>query len=391
MTLFLITFLLLYGGMHCYVYFRFKQSFRFSRCTSIVVSSWLFFTTIAPILVRICEVNGFDLTAKVIAWPGFIWMGFIFILVTILLSLDISTLVVQYLASRKNESKQYLLLNNITVEIALILAMAITVYGFLEARDIRANKITVVTDKIPANSKGIRVAQISDVHLGLIIREDRLKKMLRVVNDAKPDILVSTGDLIDGRLSLQDSIKSYEKMTAMIATVPTPLGKYAVTGNHEYYAGLKQSLEITEAAGFKILHNDYFTLSNGITISGIDDPAWMRMSLPAPAIDETALLKALPTGQFRLHLKHRPVVPSDLEGLFDLQLSGHTHRGQIFPFYLLTKLQFTIPSGTTSLNKGSRIHVSNGTGTWGPPIRFMAPPEVTIIDIIPANSPTAAN
>ena len=391
MTLFLITFLLLYGGMHCYAYIRFKQSFRFSRRSSIIISSWLCFTTIAPVLVRLCEVNDFDLTAKAIAWPGFTWMGFIFILVTILLTLDIFAMIVRQFSRRKRAATPYLFRPHITVEIAFLLALGITIYGYMEARNIQTNKITIKTDKLSPTSNGIRVTQISDVHLGLIIREDRLNRMLQVVKESKPDILVSTGDLIDGRLSLQDSIKSYQKMTAMIAAVPAPLGKYAVTGNHEYYAGLQQSLDITEAAGFKLLRNGFITLPNGMTVSGVDDPAWKRMSLPAPAISEEALLKSLPTGQFRLHLKHRPVVPPETEGLFDLQLSGNTHHGQIFPFYLLTKFQFPIPSGTTNLKNDSKIHVSNGTGTWGPPIRFMAPPEVTIIDIIPAKSPIVSN
>ncbi len=391
MTLFLITFLLLYGGMHCYVYIRFKQSFRFSRRSSIIISSWLCFTTIAPVLVRIFEVNDFDLIAKAIAWPGFTWMGFLFILVTILLTLDIFSIILRQFNRRKSSTTPYLFRPHITVEIAFLLAIGITIYGYMEASNIQTNKITIKTDKLSPTSPGIRITQISDVHLGLIIREERLNKMLQVVKETKPDILVSTGDLIDGRLSRQDSIKNYQKMTAMIAAVPAPLGKYAVTGNHEYYAGLQQSLDITEASGFKLLRNSFITLPNGMTISGIDDAAWQRMSLPAPAMNEEALLKSLPTGQFHLHLKHRPVVPSEVEGLFDLQLSGHTHRGQIFPFYLLTKFQFPIPSGTTNLKSSSKIHVSNGTGTWGPPIRFMAPPEVTVIDIIPAKTTSVSN
>jgi len=391
MMLFLITFLMLYGGMHCYAYIRFKESYRFSRRSSIIIYSWLCFTTIAPVLVRTCEVNNLDRIAKAIAWPGFIWMGFIFILVSILLTFDIIRLIAQQICRLKKSTIPYLLRTNITVEIAFLLAIGITICGYMEAQDIQTNKITIKSDKLSPDSPGIRVVQISDVHLGLIIREDRLNKMLQVVKESKPDILVSTGDLIDGRLSLQDGIKNYEKMIAMIAAVPTPLGKYAVTGNHEYFAGLQQSLDITEAAGFKLLRNSFITLPNGITISGIDDPAWKRMLLPAPAINEEVLLKSLPTGQFHLHLKHRPTVPSEVEGLFDLQLSGHTHRGQIFPFYLLTKYQFPIPSGTTNLKNGTKIHVSNGTGTWGPPIRFLAPPEVTIIDIIPTKALTGSN
>lgn len=383
MSLFLILFLSIYGGMHCYVFIRLNHSFRFSRRARIWVFSWLTFTTLAPILVRLCEEYGYDLTAKSIAWPGFIWMGFIFILTMILLLFDAITLLSKISTRVSHHKNAWILRQDVTAEIAMLLALVISFYGFFEAQNIRTVKVTIQTDKLATASKGIRVVQLSDIHLGLIIRENRLKEMIRVVNEAKPDILVSTGDLVDGRLSLQEEIKCYEQLTAMLRSVQAPLGKFAVLGNHEIYAGLDQSINVTEAAGFTLLRSRYIALTNGLVVSGIDDPAVKQIKTEQVTTGEPELLKSLPQNQFRLHLKHRPVVTDDCNGLFDLQLSGHTHHGQIFPFYLLTKIRFSIPSGTTDLKNGSKIHVSNGTGTWGPPIRFLAPPEVTVIDIVP--------
>jgi predicted MPP superfamily phosphohydrolase len=310
-------------------------------------------------------------------------MGFIFILTTILLLLDIVRLFIPRLTGSRPHSIPKILRADVTAEIALLLAVIISVYGFFEARNIRTVNVTVQTDKLPVSSKAIRIAQLSDVHLGLIIREGRLAEMIKAVNEAKPDILVSTGDLVDGRLSLQEGIKNYEKMTAMLSAIQAPQGKFAVTGNHEFYAGLDHSIAVTQAAGFTLLRNSSISLPNGLVISGIDDAAIKQIKSIQTVPNEPELLKSLPIDRFRLHLKHRPVVSGDCDGLFDLQLSGHTHRGQIFPFYLLTKIRFSIPSGTTRFKSGSLVHVSNGTGTWGPPIRFLAPPEVTIIDIVP--------
>jgi predicted MPP superfamily phosphohydrolase len=106
--------------------------------------------------------------------------------------------------------------------------------------------------------------------------------------------------------------------------------------------------------------------------------------MPALSPPETGLLRSVPTQRFQLLLKHRPEIPAQSDGLFDLQLSGHVHKGQIFPFNFLVRLKFPIPCGTTVTQHHSSIHVSRGSGTWGPPMRLLAPPEVTVIDIIAA-------
>jgi len=95
------------------------------------------------------------------------------------------------------------------------------------------------------------------------------------------------------------------------------------------------------------------------------------------------LLKGLPKNRFTLFLKHQPIVSKESLDLFDLQLSGHTHKGQIFPFSLMTKLAYHMHTGLSELNQNTLLYVSRGSGTWGPPIRFLAPPEVTIIDLVP--------
>jgi predicted MPP superfamily phosphohydrolase len=219
------------------------------------------------------------------------------------------------------------------------------------------------------------VAQISDVHLGLIVGKSRLNRILEKVKDASPDILVSTGDLVDGQMDELDTL------TDMIKNIPTTYGKFAVTGNHEFYAGLDRALAFTKKAGFTILRGKGLTISNILNIAGVDDPAGKRY-VPSLLVSEKALLEKMPGDKFTLFLKHQPVISSESIGRFDLQLSGHTHKGQIFPFYLFTKLFYRMHSGLSKLNGNALLYVSRGSGTWGPPVRFLSPPEVTIIDII---------
>jgi len=163
------------------------------------------------------------------------------------------------------------------------------------------------------------------------------------------------------------------------------LGKYAITGNHEFYAGISEAEEFTRKAGFQMLRGEGVTVDGLINIAGIDDPAGRAAGQYRP-VDEAELLGALPAHHFTILLKHQPVVDGKALDLFDLQLSGHTHKGQIFPFSLITRLYFPLQTGFFQLSKLSCLRVSRGTGTWGPPIRFLSPPEVAVIDLVPTRA-----
>ncbi|MEF9427316.1 MAG: hypothetical protein L0956_09160 [Candidatus Mariimomonas ferrooxydans] len=158
-------------------------------------------------------------------------------------------------------------------------------------------------------------------------------------------------------------------------------GKFAVTGNHEFYAGIDNSLDFTKRAGFKVIRGEGLTVSGLINIAGVDDPAGKNYNL-FKDVSEKKLLSGLPREKFTLLLKHRPTTDKSSSGLFDLQLSGHTHKGQIFPFSFITRLYYPVHTGSSKLTDNSFLYVSRGSGTWGPPIRFLSPPEVTVIELV---------
>ena len=386
MTLFLITFLSLYGGMHLYAFARLRGAFSPGQPATAALAAWMLLMTVAPLAVRMAEGTGLEQTARLMAWTGYIWMGSIFILCAALATGDTLRTAARLSNRIFRTAIPGYLTAAATCEIALVIALLASGYALYEARRIRTEQVTVTTDKLPPAVRSLRVVQISDVHVGLLFRESRLEPILQAVRAARPDILVSTGDLVDGRLSREDAISHLDRMAAMIAAVPAKGGKFAVTGNHEYYAGLDKALEFTRRAGFTVLRNQSVALPAGITISGVDDAAGRRRGLPAAAPPESEILRTLSSGQFQLLLKHRPLVAESGSNHFDLQLSGHVHKGQIFPFNLLVRLMFPIPCGTTMAGNGSAIHVSRGSGTWGPPMRLLAPPEVTVIDLINASS-----
>lgn len=379
MSLFLITFLSLYGALHAYVFLKLTLAFQPSRTAASSLMGVMILMTIAPVIIRMLEKNNFGSSAAILAWPCYIWMGCLFLSSAALLLSDIVRLMAWFVCRISGSGFPEFLNNRITCEIALLLSLSVTIYSFFEARSIRTEHLTVTSSKLPAGAKRIRIVQISDVHLGLLVREERLQRILDKVIAAGPDIFVSTGDLVDGRLNLEET---HGKTAEMLAAIKTPLGSFAVTGNHEYYVGLKQALDFTKKSGFQILHNETALVGDFLSISGIDDPAG---KVPGADLDtqEAGLLKQAQKDRFKLLLKHRPLISKASDGLLDLQLSGHAHQGQLFPFNLLVALRYPLTGGTAKSAAGSLLHVSRGSGTWGPPLRFLAPPEVTVIDIIP--------
>lgn len=383
MIRFLLTFVLLYGGMHAYAYIRVRSSFNLRSPYANLLAFWMLLQTIAPVAVRVLERLELATAAQWLAWPAYIWMGTVFIFSSFLLVADMLSLTCRLLSRFYPNVPIQSLATGVTCRVVLLSALVASGYSLYEARNVQVESVTIRTSKLPSSSPGVRIVQISDLHIGLLFHENRLNSVLEKVRQAHPDILVSTGDLIDGRLSLEHLDERFSRMATTIASVPTPGGKFACLGNHEYYAGIEQAESYLAAAGFTLLTNRTASLSSGIDISGIDDPARKRMKLPDTVPTEHHVLQEVPRNRFHIVLKHRPEIPESSDGRFDLQLSGHVHKGQILPFYPLVLLEYPIRCGTSPTPGGSKIHVSRGSGTWGPPMRLWAPPEVTVIDIIP--------
>jgi len=375
MILFLLIFVLLYGGMHAYFFVKFKAAFSLSAGPVWGLALFLLLMVLAPILVHQLERLNCEWGARLLAYFGYTWMGFIFLFFAAGLLVDLYRMMIgagSFFTGDILKSWQpgpwlrFLLPAGA--------ALGVTLYGLVEASQVRLETIKIKSSKIPVEIGKLTIAQISDVHLGLVVREHRLKKILNRVMAAQPDILVSTGDLVDGEICRM------EEVMTLLRDFKAPRGKFAITGNHEYYAGLKRALECTEQAGFKILRGEMVYVANAINIAGVDDPQGKSFGQYIE-IDEMELLSKADSSRFTLFLKHRPEINPKALGLFDLQLSGHTHKGQIWPFTLLVRRFFPRDAGSFPLGNGSWLHVSRGSGTWGPPIRFLAPPEVTVIEI----------
>ena len=362
-AVFISVFLSLYGGMHFYALLKIRRALSPGFPAEAAIICFMVLMVVSPILVRVLEEYGFEDTGRVIAYIGYGWMGILFIFLVLSVAIDIVRIL---LPAGLRPSPL------IAFVIAACFSFIFSLYGLYEAMVVKVEHVNIVSRKLAGDRPSLRIVQISDVHLGLLFREHRLRKVVNCIKDASPDILVSTGDLVDGQT---DGLSG---VLYMLMELSPPLGKYAVTGNHEFYAGIRKSINFTRDAGFKVLRDEALTLPGLINIAGVDDPASGRKNIEE---HEKEILSSLPGETFTLLLKHRPHVGPGSDRLFDLQLSGHTHKGQIFPFGLLVKLVHGRISGLHRLDSGSLLYISRGSGTWGPPFRILSPPEVTVINI----------
>lgn len=360
---FLSVALLTYGAMHFYALRKVWVSFPRTWVLALALTIAGIVLTFSPLLVWYLERQSWHRATVAAAWISYTWMGYLFLFICIALLFDLGRL----LATIFNF--KWPLTAALVFRTVSLLALAALGYGFVEARQIQVREVNISTPKLPSGR--LTIAQISDLHLGIMMGGGFVDRVISRVRELKPDILVATGDIVDGQGDdLVELARHFQSYTP-------PLGAYAVTGNHEVYAGLESSLLFLRNAGFTVLRGES-AKAGGIVLIGVDDPtvaaaAWRTRQdggkVPAPVI----------TDDFTVLLKHQPVVDERLP--FDLQISGHIHGGQIFPFGFLTWLNYRVGAGLTELTDGRRLYVSRGAGTWGPPIRLLAPPEITLITI----------
>lgn len=376
MNLFLVYFLLIYGAAHVYFLVRLLGAFPHLRDWWCLPIGWCLLMVAAPLLVRLLERQGQTVVASTAAYVGYCWMGLLFIFISLSAVLELVRLL-RWSAHFFLPVPDLMMFSPQSFFLVCFgLAFLIAGYGLFEAAHLKTEHIVVTTPKLPKRSPKIRIVQISDLHVGLIVGPRQVQQVVDAVKRAGPDLLVVTGDMVDGHISHVDGVSK------MFRSLAPQMGMFAVYGNHEYYAGLESSRMFLEQSGFHVLLNQGTLVGEHLALIGLDDPAAMRFGR-YQAVAETNLLADVPKGRFVLLLKHRPDVDQRSQGMFDLQLSGHVHKGQIFPFNLLTWFRFPVRTGMNKLAGGSQLYVSRGTGTWGPPIRFLAPPELTVIDLVP--------
>lgn len=372
-AVFLLIVIAIYGSAHFYVYRRFSSAFPETSAAALTtIKIVLVFLVIAFPLASILGRVSHNFSIKTLYWVSAIWMGvffYIFILTAIMHGLSGILKLMGFLPKAGAVSINFA---RMSLLIAAALSTAFSAIGVRTAyQKPKTPTIEIAIENLPSHLDGLRIVQLSDIHLGIIVNENRLEKIVKLVNALAPDIVVITGDLMDAEaLNARCIINPLKKLR-------TKYGAFAITGNHEFYAGVDEIVKRATEAGVKFLRNESINLLDGLVIYGIDDPD-SRTSGLKPVRFEDVIEKDKKSAVSIL-LYHRPErLEKAAELKVDLMLSGHTHGGQLFPFSLLTSL-FYIQDGGYYRYGNTHLYVTNGAGTWGPPIRFLTPPEIPVI------------
>ncbi|HYP82427.1 metallophosphoesterase [Variovorax sp.] len=277
---------------------------------------------------------------------------------------------------------------------AVLLASLVTLIGYFNARRTAAvRRVDVPIDRLPAGLDGFTIAQLSDIHVGPTIRVRYIERIVESVNRLGADMIAITGDLVDG------SVGDLRRHIAPLARLKARHGTYVVTGNHEYYAGADAWVAELRRLGLNVLMNEHVVLQardpygaqtdeevneSALVVAGVTDFTAAHFDAAHASDPVAALLDAPPQVATRLLLAHQPrSAEAAAQAGYQLQLSGHTHGGQFFPWNFFVPLQQPFTAGLHRL-QDMWIYVSRGTGYWGPPKRFGAPSEITLVRLVVA-------
>lgn len=364
--LFALLLLLLLGPFHWYVWKRTVQDtilHRGRRIAGLVVTALLSASLLVVLSRRVRDFLP-DVVGDAVSKVGYVWLAALFYLLLILIILEVP----RFFANRRvaDESRRLLLARGAAVAAGLATASIVS-YGMVSALGPpKLKRVQIPLAKLPRRLDGYRIAVVSDIHLGPFSSAAWTNRIVDAVNGMDADLVAVVGDLVDGGVAeLWDQALPLRGLFSRD-------GAFFVTGNHEYYGQGPQWLERIDDLGMRLLRNERVTI-RGIELAGVDDPNGSP--------DFRAALDGRDPANPTVLLAHQPVAVFEAARYkVDLQLSGHTHGGQMFPFGYVVRTQQPVLSGLAEID-GTKLYVTNGAGFWGPPVRVGAPPDITLVEL----------
>lgn len=361
----------LIGGLHAYIGWRLLPALDLSATGLVLAAGGLALSScLVPLglLGRFVVAN--QARADRLTWLGSLAMG-LFSSVLVLTVLRDAVLLVADAPS----------LTEPTAIAVLGLASLFTLVGYVNARRVaRVVRVDIPLANLPKELAGFTIVQLSDIHVGPTIKREYVQAIVDRVNQLDADLVAITGDVVDG------SVEQLRDHTAPLGGLQSRHGNYVVTGNHEYYSGAEAWMREFERIGLRGLHNRHDVIAHRgarFVLAGVTDFSAGAFDA-AQASDPVAALAGSPPDLLRILLAHQPRSATAAETAgFDLQLSGHTHGGQFWPWNFFVPLQQPFTAGLHRLGRLT-VYTSRGTGYWGPPKRFGAPSEITVLRLITA-------
>lgn len=381
--------------IHLYIGIRIIIPFNFSPLGKYLAWGALFFLLLTPFVTfwtRAYNIN--KSLESIFGWVGFTWLGFMSLVFLLILFRDIAwifgfsiqklySLFVQSdsgisVAKTFSPERRQFLIQSMNFGLLGLSALG-TGYGLFEARRKAAIvNVDIPLKNLPDEFDGFRIVQFSDLHAGPTIKNGFVNTIVKQIDDLKGDMIVFTGDLVDG------SVKNLKNEVAPLKNLQVDSGKFFVTGNHEYYSGVLPWCEEATNLGFDVLINENRTISKGkanIVLAGVTDVSGGGFH-PDHKSDPAKALKNVNSNSTKILLAHQPrsIFAAAKIG-YDLQISGHTHGGQLIPWQYLTRLAQPYMWGLHK-HKNTWIYVNQGTGYWGPPLRIGARSEITVLRLV---------
>ena len=312
-----------------------------------------------------------------LSWVGLVLMG-LFSSLFVLTALRDVVLLAAWIADAAGVVALPLIkARTVSAQAVPLLAVSVTMLGFLNARRTPAVRhVDVPITGLPAALHGFTLAQISDVHVGPTIKRAFLERVVRRVNALGADVVAITGDLVDGKVA------ELAAHVAPLTDLQSRHGTFFVTGNHEYYSGAHAWMVELRRLGITVLMNEHVVLNQSLLLAGVTDYSAHQFD-PSHRSDPALALQGAPAHALvKILLAHQPrSAAAAAHAGFDLQLSGHTHGGQFWPWNLFVPLQQPFTSGLNRLHN-LWVYTSRGTGYWGPPKRLGAPSEITALRLV---------
>lgn len=255
------------------------------------------------------------------------------------------------------------------------LVTGLMVYGFLHARDLSVTTVRLTVHKNAGTLKELKIAMISDIHINRMIGARRMGQVVDRINTLNPDLVLMPGDIVDSVVEpfVEDGV------SAVIARLKPRFGIYACTGNHEFYGDIEKTIPILEQSGIRFLRDRAELVAGAFYLAGREDRTARSYYGAASRVPLTQLIAKVDARCPVILMDHNPasLAEASLHGI-DLQVSGHTHHGQIFPFMYITDLIYECSFGY-AMRGSTHYYVSSGVGSWGPPVRIGTDAEIVNI------------
>ncbi len=376
MIVFFVVATLILFGLHYYVYERLARYLSLGpaerRALKLVLGALFLLMWGSLPLSRLLRLH----FARPVWYGVFIWLGILVMFFVVLLGGDVLRLLfasTERLQRALPDPERRAWLERMLGMATLGATSLLSGYALWQGlRQVAVKRVNIPVRRLAPELQGFRIAQVSDLHIGPTIDGRWLRQIVEQLNALGPDVVAITGDLVDG------SVEALREQVAVLRELKAPHGVFFVTGNHEYYAGADDWIAELRRLGVRVLRNEHVTLSRGaakLDIAGIDDHH--SAVQPGHGPDLPRALAGRDQERPVVLLAHQPIAIHEAAALgVDLQLSGHTHGGQLWPWGYFVRLQQPFIAGLHRIEQ-TLLYVSCGTGYWGPPMRLGAPAEIT--------------